>query len=352
MASHKCNRNDCPADGPKVNCLKCKNKCNLKCFGFEKSATIDGNETVKCLLPNGQVVVMFLSCMGLVCCEDTVSSTEARNGLKWPIAKQREPSRGKATNDSIMSNEIRSIKEMLLSIKNATEQNANEIAAIKTMTTTTEANVKKVTEMGATTNACETPKISSPAWNYVSGYRKRAAEKAAAAGTPQTGKRRRPDSTPNEKQNYPQPKIGTKSNVGGLSVVAKRELKQDDKPKFEKAIWISRLSPSVTEAEIVEFIASNTTVTDKAKMNVRKLVKKDADLSTLNFVSFKVEVNANDFNVLIEPDVWPTNVMVREFMQSAPKITLKDHFPGLNDTDNRQLPPPDQEGMDTAQTTT
>lgn len=118
--------------------------------------------------------------------------------------------------------------------------------------------------------------------------------------------------------------MGTKENANGLVVVAKPEPKvRAEKPKFEKAVWISRLGTSVTEDIVRDYITQNTSVSN---CSVHKLVKKDRDLSTLNFISFEIAVNETDFAVLNDKNVWPANVMVREFVEIKPQ-TLGDFMP-------------------------
>lgn len=46
---------------------------------------------------------------------------------------------------------------------------------------------------------------------------------------------------------------------------------------------------------------------------VRRLVKKDADVSKLSVVSYRVLLPDNLRDVALQADTWPTGVMVREF---------------------------------------
>lgn len=133
MTQHKCNRNDCPpvnVNGPKIKCAKCKGMCYLKCSVSEKGPTIETNGTVKKVLNDGTVVVMFMSGMAFVCCESTVASTEVRAAMKLPV-KRDSSSKGKG--DTIIASEINNIKELLQSIKNATDANTAEITEIKSL---------------------------------------------------------------------------------------------------------------------------------------------------------------------------------------------------------------------------
>ena len=62
-------------------------------------------------------------------------------------------------------------------------------------------------------------------------------------------------------------------------------------------------------------------------------MKKDRELTSLKFVSFKVEVNDEDFDHLMDPEIWPVDIRVREFLQ---KQTLGDYLlPQLSKTKNR-----------------
>lgn len=131
------------------------------------------------------------------------------------------------------------------------------------------------------------------------------------------------------KLNAPQAKVGTKTAASGLSVVL--QPKRIEKPSFQKAIWVSRLSLETSNDDISKWIIENTSVKDSEKFRVHKLVKKDLGLSTLKFVSFKVEVSEMEFEALIDPDVWPENVMIREFLKS---LTLGDFFPTLPEQKN------------------
>lgn len=164
-------------------------------------------------------------------------------------------------------------------------------------------------------------------------------KKPIQQGTP---KRKRTES-PAPKIIRPQPKIGTKVVVGGLAVVPQSSQSSGaEKSKFDKAVWISRLSPAVTSDEIAAYVTSNTSITDEKRINVHKLVKKDQDLSQLKFVSFKIELNGADFDILIEPDVWPANVLVREFTPSPKPITFGAFLPtNLNGLSQMRSKTPD-----------
>lgn len=80
-------------------------------------------------------------------------------------------------------------------------------------------------------------------------------------------------------------------------------------------------------SEIVDYIVSDTPVNDTSKFNVQKLVKKGTDLATLKFVSFKIEVNEDEYKILSEPDMWPEHVLMRPFIENK---KLGNFFPQSN----------------------
>lgn len=121
--------------------------------------------------------------------------------------------------------------------------------------------------------------------------------------------------------------MGTRKNVDGLVAVPKPNLNRD-KTKFEKALFVTRLSPTTTIDDVIGYITTQTPVTDKERINVHKLVKKDADLSKMQYISFKVELNADDLEVLLDHNLWPDDMGVREFSEKPSKV-LGDFFPTL-----------------------
>lgn len=152
---------------------------------------------------------------------------------------------------------------MLTTIQNATENNTADIAEIKMLSTSTEAGVKKVTEQNEANKLSQTPNVasdqhSSPQMFFAYALR-RQMRPYRTSNESELPNRKRSES-PAAKINRPQPKIGTKSNVSGLTVVSQPE--RNMKPFFEMALWVSRLNPAVTCEEVVTFITTNTPITD------------------------------------------------------------------------------------------
>lgn len=327
---HKCD-DKCPNSakrGPKIKCCKCGTICYLQCFDFEVGAKIESQETVK-MTVNGVVFTTFLSTMAFSCCTNALTDKEQKSALKMPsVARNSSKTRSSNSNQNEQSyaNELNIIKELLTSIKSATDSNTAEIAAIKSLSTQTDANVKKVSSQSAALDDLSTPR--SPALRYVNNYKKRAYA-AVVAGTP-NNKRIRLETNERPKQKFPEPKVGTKSNVNGLTIVPKKT-RVHDKPVFAKALYVSGFAPATSNEEIANYIVENTPVADMTKFKVHKMVAKNADESKLKFVSFKVELNVDELDILDNVELWPQGVRVREFTV-LPKNELSNYFPSLPGT--------------------
>lgn len=79
--------------------------------------------------------------------------------------------------------------------------------------------------------------------------------------------------------------------------------KREEKPTFEKPIWVSRFSNETKNGDIANNVTTNTTITDKTRFNIHKLVKKDCNIESLNLVSFRTEVSTNDLEIFCEPEM-------------------------------------------------
>ncbi|XP_055522760.1 uncharacterized protein LOC129716940 [Wyeomyia smithii] len=90
-----------------------------------------------------------------------------------------------------------------------------------------------------------------------------------------------------------------------------REIKTVPDERQQFWIYLSRLDPSHTVDEIVTMAQECLGMNDKPKAFL--LVKKDADVSKLNFVSFRVEVPNGLKDLALTASTWPVGVMVREF---------------------------------------
>lgn len=140
---HKCSKNDCPTAnvaGPTIKCIKCKNLCYLKCFGFEKVATVESIDAIKFLLPDGGAFFSFVPHSAFVCCESSVSTTDLKSAFKLPKAKRgTSASRATKTNET---DENAPVAAELNEIKNLIQKNAIVLNEIKAIAEESNANMK------------------------------------------------------------------------------------------------------------------------------------------------------------------------------------------------------------------
>lgn len=126
---------------------------------------------------------------------------------------------------------------------------------------------------------------------------------------------------------FPSPKQG-KKNVELGKPIPNRQLPPRKSNPFTKSVWISRFHPETTPDEIENYITEHTEAKDKTKFKCVKLVKKDQDVTQMSFVSFKIDTTPEVFDILINPENWPQNKSVREFIRmSPPKPKLEDFVP-------------------------
>lgn len=120
--------------------------------------------------------------------------------------------------------------------------------------------------------------------------------------------------------------VGTKSVERGNMTV-----ETVAKPAEKLWIYLSRIARHVTEADISVLVKS--CLQTQEPIDVKKLVRKDADLKQFAFISFKVGVDTKLRDAALDPSVWPKGIYFREFenLSSEPdfwgpaKIPRIDH---------------------------
>lgn len=103
-----------------------------------------------------------------------------------------------------------------------------------------------------------------------------------------------------------------------------------------KSIWVSRFHPDTSIDDVMKHIAGAVVNIDLARVTCRKLVKRGTDLSTLNFVSFKIDADVILFDDLLNPDIWPEYIKIREFFDITKKSSTLEpsslaQVPAVND---------------------
>ena len=132
----------------------------------------------------------------------------------------------------------------------------------------------------------------------------------------------------------PSPEQGKKDVVLGRPIVERQRKTAPQKSNaLSKAICVSKFHPETEPEEIENYIIAHTDVKDKTKFKVTKMVKKDADLSQLTFVTFKIDMVPEIYVTLRNADSWPMSNTVRDFEKMLPpKQTLNDFMPTNNAT--------------------
>lgn len=146
------------------------------------------------------------------------------------------------------------------------------------------------------------------------------------------------------KSSKPSRSAGDKNKTPSLSgtsakVIGKPLSPIKTRPKIvrkipEKTIWLGRLYRETTEGEILAYIKDELGIANTDQLQVRKLVKKDRDISEYTFISFKIACSAEMFNELLDVNKWPTNCHIRKLSSDIgqPEIArLKGKSPSKNE---------------------
>lgn len=133
---------------------------------------------------------------------------------------------------------------------------------------------------------------------------------------------------------FPSPKQGKKNVQIGRPVSVPQRVPRNANP-LTKAIWVSKFHPETKPEEVEKYIIENTEVKDATKFKCTMLIKKDADISKMSFVSYKIDASPEVYDTLIDPENWPSDKHVREFVKlSPPKLAINDFMP-LNERNAR-----------------
>lgn len=339
--AHICDRENCsPANvnGPKCKCVKCKKGSFLFCHNIREYK----KEYLEIKLPTGAAIIVDMSSYSFVCpeCENDPAGLTA---LMLP-SKRVTPSAPKtpttptnkaaislltarvdriynvvtASNDKI-DRKIDDLKAAMDETKSEVIEAKNAVRSTVVATNEMMAKVAQGTSLGPST-----PRQKRPLFSTVV----KAASEASLA--PVSAKRNRndvlvdvraPPSAP-----IPSPKQGVKNASIGPPI-ERRTARVNDatNKKLSKSLWISPLHPTVSAEDMKKYVTENTALKDVDKFFCKKLVKKDQDLSTLSYVSFKIDVTDEDFVLISDPSNWPRNISVREFVRvdkAQPSVAL------------------------------
>lgn len=92
------------------------------------------------------------------------------------------------------------------------------------------------------------------------------------------------------------------------------------KKQTRHELYISKFAPITTEEDVRNFL-EEMGITELNGVEIIKLVKKEADISTLSFVSFKLVTNETIANTLMNEIQWPNNCTVKKFISKHKKAS-------------------------------
>ncbi|XP_037049652.1 uncharacterized protein LOC119083942 [Bradysia coprophila] len=176
-----------------------------------------------------------------------------------------------------------------------------------------------------------------------------------SVGTPRSTKR---VETPKSLKPMKTPKMSKPVTAGTSNILIGKPLsppkqKRADQPEHEKGVWISGIHRDTTEAEIMEHIKGSIGIAS-TEFEVRKLVKKNRDITTYSFVSFFIGCKQANFSTLMQPMYWPSNSQIREFEivrrpSTGARVGQISQQMEASKNSERLLKDPEQTAMDTAQ---
>lgn len=308
--AHICSRESCPTanvNGPKSTCIKCKKICYLMCFGAEKSTTgmvrlkLQNDMTIYVEIKNAQ-----FACGGCV--------LEGNVVIQTTMQLTQKVEAGVSSIDEVTNNQLmEALKSGFMDLRGHIDANMEK----------NQTDVKKcIQDVTNTVMKTSTESLTTPLYSTVLRSKRK-----SLFMTPVSGKRKRLND--NDEHNgdsdehkmakqrqsmVPKPLYGRSEAVIGQKPKPK-ELGTWNRRVFEKSLRVAGLDPSTTVEELSEFLVTHTSSVDKSKFNCVMLVKKGQDLSELTYVSAKIDVSSEDFENLLNMDLWPNYVTVREFIR-------------------------------------
>lgn len=93
-------------------------------------------------------------------------------------------------------------------------------------------------------------------------------------------------------------------------------------PKFAstnyRCIYLTPFKPSANEDDIIKYIASKTRDATEV-MSCKKLLPAKCNMNRISFISFKLTVHKEFYDVYFDSDFWPEGVKAEEFDMRPPK---------------------------------
>lgn len=104
-------------------------------------------------------------------------------------------------------------------------------------------------------------------------------------------------------------------------------------------LYLTRLPIDITDEDIFHYIKEKG-ITDTNNIKLSKLVKKNTDLTSLTFISFKIDTTDSIAKVFTSKDFWPDKCVIKKFVQKKTQHTRKSNanIPTIASVRNFRLP--------------
>lgn len=104
------------------------------------------------------------------------------------------------------------------------------------------------------------------------------------------------------------------SQLGDFVAVNKTQINTTDKNENSRCIYVTPFKPTTESSEIMSHLKSFGFIREFAdKINCVKLISDKVNPNKLSFVSFKIFVPDEHFNVVSDQSIWPQGISVKEF---------------------------------------
>lgn len=96
-----------------------------------------------------------------------------------------------------------------------------------------------------------------------------------------------------------------------------------ERVKLSKSLFVSRFETKITEDDVYTHVREKMPDIDERHYKIHILVKKDANIEELPYVSFRVACTPQLYNVFKAPDFWPAHIMYGDFIEKPSRKRSK-----------------------------
>lgn len=93
----------------------------------------------------------------------------------------------------------------------------------------------------------------------------------------------------------------------------------------KRELYLSKFDRRTTTSDILSYI-KNKGIDDMENIRIFKLVKKNIDISTYSYVTFKIETTIDISEALLEDHFWPVSCTIKNFISKNSSFVTLDNF--------------------------